>query len=76
MSTVTPLEWFHSLNNFLTEFYDSQCKTVKVAIAARKKVDINAKNNSVKKVPSTIHKSSQNVGFKSKYKYNLFLFYF
>lgn len=74
MSTVTPIEWFRSLNNFLTEFYDSQCKIVKVAAVARKKADINAKNNGVRKVPSSIHKSSHNVGLKSKY--NAFLFIF
>ena len=67
MSSVTPLEWFHSLNNFLTNFYDSQCKTVRAAVAARKKAELSAKNTtnnllgSVKKVPSTVHKSSLNV---------------
>lgn len=61
MSTVTPLEWFHSLNNFINDFYDSQCKKMKTAVAARKKAELSAKNTSVKKVPSTIHKTTQNV---------------
>lgn len=62
-TTVSPIEWLHSLRNIIDDFFETQCRNIELETDIdNKSTRVNNKlQASVRKVTASTHKSSSEV---------------